>query len=663
MESELRRRSAAHPVNPLRRFLFGAPTSTEHQEHTRLPKILALPVFASDAISSSVYATQEILLVLSAAGAAALVFTIHLSVAIALLLAIVVLSYSQTVYAYPRGGGSYIVAKDNIGMKLGLIAAASILIDYVLTVATSIASGVQNLVAVPFMHFAKGHESTICVLCILLLVYANLRGLKESGAAFAFPTYLFIFCAFTMIGLGLFGPTLLRLHLHRVPVEPIQAVRGVGLALLLNAFARGCSAMTGTEAISDGVPAFQKPESRNAALTLVAMGVILAGLFVGISVLAVRLGVHYVEGSPPVIDQLNSAVFGKGSPFYYILQGATVAILVLAANTSFADFPRLSSILARDGYMPRQLANLGDKLTFSNGILVLGVFASTLVIAFGGNTDRLIPLYAIGVFIAFTLSQTGMVFRWKRLRGRGWYVKAVINGLGAVATFIVLCTIAYEKVILDFFNLVVHHHSEYGWLIIVLIGVQYGIFRAIEHHYTTLRAALAPDERDVREETHPNTVLVLVPRVHKGILTALRYARGISADVRGFSVEIDPADTPKLKQDWERWSGDIPLVVMSSPYRSVIGPLMTYLDEVERERPGANITVIVPEVVTGVWWHSLLHANYGAWIKLYLLNRRNIVVTNVRYFVNSAPEPESQAGGSENASAQPGDAGALGTRR
>jgi amino acid transporter len=631
-----KRRRSLLAVNPLRRILFGAPIRSEHHEHAKLPKILGLPVYASDAISSSVYATQEMLLGLSVAGAAALAWAVNLSIAIVALLVVVVISYTQTIFAYPKGGGSYIVARENIGTKVGLIAAAAILIDYVLTVAVSIASGVQNLVAMPFFTALHGHEVAVCVALILLLVLANLRGLKESGTLFAIPTYAFILFALGMIGIGLFGPALFGWKLHPVEHTPLHATGQLGLALILAAFAKGCAAMTGTEAISDGVPSFRKPEALNAAITLIAMACVLALLFIGISVLAVRLGVVYVHGSRPVIDQLNAAVFGKPSIPYYFLQFATVAILVLAANTSFADFPRLSSILARDGFLPRQLANIGDKLTFANGIVLLGVCAVIVIVALSGNTDRLIPLYAIGVFVAFTLSQAGMVMRWLRLRGPYWQLKVAVNGFGALMTASVLAIMTFEKVVLD----VLHNQGrEFGWVIIVLVVILYAMFRAIEKHYNELRRSLSVDELPTTRKVAANTVLVLVPRVHKGIIHAVDYGKSLTADVRGVHIEIDPASTPNVAADWEKWMEDLPLVILPSPFRSVIGPLLAYLDEVERERPDANITVVVPEFVTRKWWHSLMHANYGALVKLYLLNRRNVIVANVRYFVEKqAPE-------------------------
>lgn len=623
------RLSSIYTTNPIRRLLLGAPLQSAHHERTLLPKILALPVFASDAISSSVYATQEILLALGVAGVGALFFTVHVSLAIGLLLIIVALSYTQTVFAYPGGGGSYIVARANLGVKMGLVGAAALLIDYIMTVATSIASGVQNLVSVPVLQYMKGHEVALCVGFIALLALANLRGLKESGTIFAIPTYCFIIGCVALIGLGLLGPAF-GWQLHPVPAPPRAlpaTASAVGITLLLNAFARGCAALTGTEAISNGVPAFQAPQSRNAALTLWAMAIILGCLFLSISVLAVHVGVIYVDGSEPVIDQLNGVVFGKGTAVYYFIQASTVAILVLAANTSFADFPRLSAILGRDGFMPRQLANLGDKLTFSNGIVVLALLSMFLIVVFEGNTDRLIPLYAIGVFIAFTLSQAGMVVHWRRKRGRNWRVKALVNGLGAVATFLVMATIAYEKVVVD---VLYNAGREFGWIILVLILILYAGFRAVEGHYKDLAQSLSMEHYQPPCMARNNTVLILTPRVHRGMMAALEYARCLSGDVRALHFALEE-DTTAIKGDWERWVEDVPLVILHSPFRSVISPLLAYLNEVDHERPDSHITVLVPEIVSSRWWHTLLHANYGAWIKLYLLNRPNVVVVNFRY--------------------------------
>ncbi|MCW3096529.1 MAG: amino acid/polyamine/organocation transporter,APC superfamily, partial [Chthonomonadaceae bacterium] len=488
-------------VKSLRRLVFGNPISSHHSEHTLLPKSLALPVFASDAISSVAYATQQIILALGAAGLYAAQhrqdytrYTMGITGLIVALLVIVVLSYWQTIFGYPSGGGSYIVSKDNLGVLPGLIAAAALLIDYVLTVSVSIASGVQNLGGIPlphglhWLHF--DHLVTWCLFFIALLTLANLRGLKESGALFAVFTYGFVVMCYVMIAIGLFGP-LFGWRPHHEYINEVwgagQSGEALGLVVLARAFAQGCSAMTGTEAVSNGIPAFQQPKSRNAALTLIAMGVILGTIFLGISLLAMNLHVVYWEANGKtanaVIDQISGAVFGKTGTWalgYYLTQFFTAAILVLAANTSYADFPRLSSILARDRFLPKQFANLGDKLVFNNGILVLGVFAALLIVAKHGSVDALIPLYAIGVFLAFTLSQSGMVRHWYKLRytEKGWQVKAAINGVGAVATFAVLIDIAYEKFL------------EGAWFVMVLIVFMVLVFRKIYYHYAEVAEEL-----------------------------------------------------------------------------------------------------------------------------------------------------------------------------
>ncbi len=551
-----------------------------------------------------------------------------MAIAIAALLAVVAFSYRQVCIAYPTGGGSYSVSKANFGRLASLVAASALLIDYNLTAAVSTSSAVEQIVsAVPSLDAVR---IPIALAAIGLITIANLRGVREAGNIFAVPTYLFLFSALAMIVLGLFGPGIIGWHLDPTPPAPTPLGPGqaVGMALALNAFSRGCAALTGTEAVSNGVTAFREPRSRNAAVTLGWMAAILAALFLGISVLAVRSGIVYVPGSEPVIDQLNGIVFGKGTWFYYVLQGSTVAILILAANTAFADFPRLSAILARDGFMPRQLSNIGDRLTFSNGIVVLGAVSCLLLVLFEGSTDRLIPLYAIGVFLAFTLSQAGMVVRWWRERGRAWMSRAAVNGVGALATFAVLCTIGYEKVVLD----IVHHGGrEFGWIIAVLVVLIYCGFRVVEGHYRAMSRRLSLEGYAPRKARLHNTVLVLVPRVHRGVLDALDYCRGISKDIRALHIAIE-SNTTVLERDWERWVPDIPLVIIESRYRSVIGPLIDYLNEVDDDRPDAYITVVVPEAVTSKWWHTLLHANYGAWIKLYLLNRSNVIVTNMRYF-------------------------------
>jgi amino acid transporter len=632
-------------VKKMRRLLFGNPISSHNSEHTLLPRILALPVFASDAISSVAYATQQIILVLGAAGLYTAAhrgdytrYTMGITGLIVGLLVIVVLSYWQTIFGYPSGGGSYIVSKDNLGVIPGLVAAAALLIDYVLTVSVSIASGVQNLGGIPLPHFLQWlhFENLIfwCLFFIILLTVANLRGLKESGAMFAVFTYGFVIMCYVMIALGLLGP-LFGWHMHTEYINelwgPSQSGEALGLVVLARAFAQGCSAMTGTEAVSNGIPAFQQPKSRNAALTLIAMGVILGTIFLGISWLAMNLHVVYWEDhgktANAVIDQISGAIFGKTGTWaigYYLTQFFTAAILVLAANTSYADFPRLSSILARDRFLPKQFANLGDKLVFNNGILVLAFFAALLIVAKKGSVDALIPLYAIGVFLAFTLSQSGMVRHWFNLRAteKGWQVKAAINGIGALATFAVLIDIAVEK------------FTEGAWYVMVLIVFMVLVFRKIYYHYAEVAEELKMVHYTAPDSVLGNTVLVLVPSLHRGVMPALEYARSLSPDCRAVHIATDPEKTPMLKERWERWGKDVPLVILDSPFRELITPVMRYLDAVQKERSNHIVTVVVPEYVPTKWWHIGLHGQSGLRLKFALLDRNDVVVANVRYYLH-----------------------------
>src|SRR6266571_2941193 len=630
-----------------RQFLFGPPIPTHEQEQTRLPKLLALPVFSSDAISSVAYATQEILLALGAAGLAAAAHraaytraTWEVVGAICVLLLIVALSYRQTIFAYPSGGGSYIVSKDNLGVGFGLVAAAALLIDYVLTVAVSIASGVQNLLSTPAAAALAHQPVGVCLLFVALLMFANMRGLKESGVVFAGPTYLFILLAAVTVALGLLGPRLgWQLHPNAVnqtlPAGYAAAGSALGLFVILRAFANGCSAMTGTEAISNGIPAFQRPECANAATTLTWMALILGTLFVGISWLATSLHVVYWEKNgqtaPAVIDQLSGAVFGRTGPWvwlYYAMQIATAAILVLAANTSFADFPRLSSILAHDRFLPRQFANRGDRLVFTNGIVLLGLFAGVLIVIFRGNVDRLIPLYALGVFTAFTLSQAGMVVHWRRERGPGWLLKAVVNGIGALATAVVFAVIAIEK------------GPEGAWIVGVVAILMIVLFRAIHRYYVRLAQELRLDgEAPALQTPMQNTVLVLVGGVHRGIVPALRYARALTPQFQAVYVEIEPERTPIMEANWQRLFPEVPLVVLESPYRSLVGPLLDYIEQVKGKGPDDMVTVVIPEYFTDDWWDALLHNTAGPLLKLALLGRADVAVVNVRYHIHPAPAP------------------------
>lgn len=639
-----------------RRVLLGSPVSSEHADHTLLPKFLALPVFASDAISSVAYATQQIVLALGASGLYLMQFrsqytadTLLIAGLIVTLLVIVVFSYWQTIFAYPNGGGSYIVSKDNLGALPGLIAAAALMIDYVLTVSVSIAAGVQNLTNIPFVRHWRldEHLVPLCLLFIALLTLVNLRGLKESGALFAIFTYGFVVMCFVMIVTAIVGRWFgWSPHMHEIQEvydhwpgtagAARHSAQGFGALVLLRAFANGCSAMTGTEAVSDGIPAFKEPRAKNAALTLLAMGIILGSIFIGVTWLAMHFHVVYWEAggrtAPAVIDQISGAVFGKTGSLsiaYLTTQFFTAAVLVLAANTAFADFPRLASFLARDRFAPKQFANLGDKLVFNNGIILLGFFAATLIVLKHGQVDALIPLYATGVFTAFTLSQTSMVVRWKRMRGTGWVRKACINGFGAFTTFVVLCFIVYEK------------FREGAWIVIALIIVHVLVFRTVHRHYADVAAQLRLPEVPEAEVTLHNTVLVLVPGLHRGILPALRYGHTLSPDCRAVYIETDPEKTAILKSRWEKWSYDIPLVILKSKYRSLISPIMQYLDAVQTERRNHLVTIIVPEFVPTTWWHTLLHGNSGLLLKIALLSRDNVVVANVRYYLQRFDEPPS----------------------
>lgn len=602
------------------RILFGRPLPTEAAVHERLTKVKALAVFSSDALSSTAYATEEILLALLVAGSLALGVAWPVSIAIAVLLVIVAISYRQTIYAYPTGGGSYIVAKDNLGIYPGLVAGGSLLIDYVLTVAVSISAGVSAIIsAAPGL---QNYRVALAVTFVVLITIANLRGIRESGSIFAIPTYMFIASMVVLLASAFY-----RIVTGAGPVEApvadtIEATQPITLFLILRAFASGCTALTGIEAISDGVAAFKKPESHNAATTLTWMATILVIFFLGITYLANHFHVHPYHpdelGYQTVVSQIARAVFGAG-PFYFIIQASTALILVLAANTAYADFPRLSSIIARDRYLPRQFTNIGHRLAFSNGIIVLGILSVLLIIAFRGDTHALIPLYALGVFLSFTLSQTGMVRRWWRLREPGWQRNMVINGIGALTTFVVLIDIAITKFALG------------AWIVIVLIPIFVLGFLKIHEHYVHVSEQLR-----LRDWTPPpapkhSTVIVPVGDIHRGVVHALRYARLLSDDVRAVHIEVDPARTERLRTRWEKWGQGIPLILLPSPYRSTMTTLIKYLDSVETERPDDVITVVLPEFVPRHWWEHLLHNQTSLILHAALRLQRNKVVTVVRY--------------------------------
>jgi amino acid transporter len=622
----------------LRRFFLGPPIPSERAIHERLPKFLALPVFASDALSSVAYATQEILstLLLAGIGLAAFGHVIPISLAIIALLVIVTISYRQTIHAYPSGGGAYIVARENLGLVAAQTAGASLLIDYILTVSVSVAAGVDAIISAaahnPSLFHTLDHLRVwMCVFAVALIMVANLRGVKESGSIFALPTYSFIAITLTMVVMGLvraFGGTLHPAETQRI----ITNSGAVGMFLLLKAFSSGCAALTGIEAISNGITAFKQPESKNAATTMTWMSAILGTMFLGISFLAMRLQIHYQVGSETVISQVGRAVFGTGAA-YYFLQAATAGILILAANTSFADFPRLCALQAADGFLPRQLTNIGDRLVFSNGIIALAVISATVIAAFGGHTDYLIPLYAVGVFLSFTLSQAGMVRRWFRLRPPHWQISALVNGVGALVTGVVMAVIATSKWASG-------EHLHVGrlsiptgaYLVVVLVPCLVYMFFLIHSHYETVRCQLTLEGYD-RPEPRRNTVLVLMPAINRGSVPALQFAKSISEDVRAVLVEIDSNRTLQTQQKWAQWGEGVPLVVLKSPFRSLVDPILHYIDEVEDERDDDQIVVVIPEFVPHKLWEKLLHNHSGLMLKFALMHKQNVVVCNLRYFL------------------------------
>jgi len=601
----------------LRKLLIGEPLATTHIVHEKLSKTKALAVFSSDPLSSVAYATEEILIVLVMAGTAALHLSMPIAIGIAALLTIVVTSYHQTIQAYPSGGGAYIVAKDNLGTIAGLTAGAALLVDYVLTVSVSVAAGVAAITsAVPSLI---GYRVPLAIFFIAFVTLANLRGVRESSNIFALPTYIFVVSILLMTSVGWFK------HLFYGPgpvltVEAPAPAQGLTTFLVLRAFASGCAALTGVEAISNGVPAFRPPESRNANITLTWMAAISVTMFIGITSLAHLYGIIPHEGET-VVSQIARNVFGGGL-LYYLVQGATAMILILAANTSYQDFPRLASIMARDRFMPRQFANLGDRLVFSNGIILLAVFSCLLIVAFDGLTHALIPLYAVGVFLSFTLSQSGMVVRSLRLRGEGWRRRASISAVGALAS----CTVMFVFAVVKF--------KDGAWIVVLLIPTLVLILSAIHRHYKFLASELTltgfERPRQVR-----HIVLVPVADVHRGVVNALEYAKSICADVRAVYVDVGVEATRRMRELWKRWHPDVPLVVLESPYRSILEPLIDYIDEVKAEEKLDWVTVLLPEFVPPHWWQHLLHNQTALLIKGALLFKRGVIVTSVPYHIKS----------------------------
>lgn len=623
------------PGKTFKRYLIGKPLANERMDHERLNKKTALAVLSSDAISSVAYATDQILFVLGGAiGVAAVQYVLPISAVIVALLVLVGISYQQTIHAYPGGGGSYTVAKENLGQRAGLIAAAALLTDYILTVAVSVSGGVAAITsAYPAL---VPHTVAIGISAIVLLMVVNLRGVRESGIAFSIPTYAFIIMMLALIGFGLWkltGGATVSAPTAPLDVDPSVAHHGrypAGYALLfllMRGFAEGCAAMTGTEAISNGVQAFRAPTQRNAAVTLSWMVAILATFFLGVSYMAHRYAVMPTTAQT-VLSQLGHHVFGSGIA-YYALQYSTFAILVLAANTAFADFPRLAGILAHDKFMPSQLAARGDRLAFSNGIISLALIAMLLVWLFKGDTNALIPLYAIGVFVCFTLSQAGMVVHWLRTRETGWRWRATLNGVGAFATGIVSVIQIVTKFMAG------------AWIVALIIPLFILLLQSIHTHYRRFAIDIAFRGRSPILP-HEHTVVVPIGAVNKATAAALVYATSLSRNVRAVHIEVNPQDTPKLEREWDRWDIGYELEVLSSPYRSIVRPLVDFVLLLQEETPGALITVVTPELVPRHWWEYLLHNKTALYIRTAFVFKPNVVVVAVPYLLGHDYEHEER---------------------
>lgn len=635
-----------------KRVLVGRPLSSEQLGETLLPKWLALPVFCSDPLSSNAYATEEILLVLSVGGLALLHMTPWVALVVVVLLATVVLSYRQTCHAYPSGGGAYAVSRANLGQGPALVAAAALLVDYVLTVAVSVAAGVANLVsAVPTL---APHAAAVALAVVGGLMVANLRGVKESGRAFAIPTYGFVLAVFTMIVVGVVRtlaghPPVAESASYAIAAHGDQLTGLALLAVVLRSFASGCTALTGVEAVSNGVPSFRKPKATNAATTLAVMAGLTITMFAGLTFLALATDVHVAEdvdslvGAPDgyvqrtVIAQLAGAVFGPASLGFYLVQAATTLILMLAANTAYNGFPILASILAQDGYMPRQLSRRGDRLVFSNGVVILSAAAAGLIVAFDASPSRLIQLYILGVFVSFALSQAGMVRHWTSElrtapaeRRREIHRSRAINGFGAAMTAVVLVIVLVSK------------FSHGAYLVVIAIPVLYVLMRAVHGHYAAVDRALAPAPDGVPLPSRVHAI-VLVSRLTTPVLRALAFARATRpSHLQALTIRTSRADTEKLMADWVARDVPVPLTVLDSPYRDITGPAVDYIARIRRESPRDVVAVYIPELVVEHWWEHLLHNQSALRLKARLLFQPGVMVTSVPWRFGHDGEPEGR---------------------
>ena len=628
--------SKRHPLASLKELLIGPRLLTTDAPHQTLSKKVGLAVFASDALSSTAYATDEILFVLVLAGSGYFQLSIPIALTIAGLLAIVTLSYEQTIHAYPKGGGAYIVSRENLGERAAQAAGAALLTDYVLTVAVSISSGVAQIASAFPALYEWRVPLALCLIGFMTLI--NLRGVKESGIAFAIPTYFFLAMTLFTIGVGFF----------RYFTGTLNVVTGIEVAefiaedltlfLILRAFSSGCAALTGIEAISDGIPAFSEPKSRNAGITLLWMSAILSTMFLSITFLA-----RQVEALPShtetIFSQIGSVIYGDGSLLYLALLGGTTLILIMAANTSFADFPRLGFFMARDGFLPKQLTYRGSRLVYTYGIVALAFFSSLLIILFGARTNALIPLYAIGVFLSFTLSQSGMAVRWRRI-GRlkpgeeaqplasaphydpKWRLKMIVNSFGAASTFLVMIIFAVTK------------FRTGAWVVILIIPLLVVLFTNINRHYKHLAAKLSLDQFGAPPRVKRHRVIVPIGGVHSGTLRALHYARSVSDDVTAVYVAVDPDEEAGLREKWEKWGDGLRLHVIKSEYRLLLEPLLDYIQQIASQRQHNEVlTVVVPEFVPAKGWHNFLHMQTAIFLQFGLLGLKNIVITEVPYHV------------------------------
>lgn len=598
----------------LKRWLVGDPLKTAQARHERLSKTVALAIFSSNAISSVAYGTEEILLVLILAGPAAIAWSIPVSFAILFLVLVLTISYRQIIHEYPEGGGAYVVARTNLGDRPALVAAAALMIDYVLTVAVSVAAGIAALTsAIPSLFV---HREALGLIAILFMIIMNLRGVRESGKFFAIPTYF----AIGTLGLLVLVGTVRSLASTGAVLPPPTPVEteALTLFLILRAFAAGCSAVTGMEVISNGVKAFRAPEPQNAAITMVWMSTILASLFMGISWMAYHYGI-LAKVDETVISQLARLTFGTG-PIYYSVQIGTMALLVLAANSAFAGFPHLASILARDGFMPHQMATFGDRLVFSNGIIILGFFACLLLVIFEGDTHGLIPLYAIGVFASFTLSQAGMVKRWLVKKGPHWQTKLIVNGAGALTTGIATIIIASTK------------FMQGAWIVFVLVIILLLMFQGIRSHYKAVSEQIALDRRGERPPLpRRNIVIIPVSGMNRAVVRALDYARSRPGEIRAVFIDVDPEESAKVKIQWAQWGGGVNLIALSSPYRSVLGSLLDYVEEVLEKDQNTWVTVVIPEILPARWWQNILHNQRALMLKASLLFKERVILIDVPY--------------------------------